>query len=315
MTTTSEATLEQFQKLEKIGEGTYGVVYKARNKSTGQLVALKKIRLECDDEGCPSTAVREISLLKELSANPFIVRLLDVIHQGQSGTGQGSKLYLVFEYLLMDLKKYMDTVKGPIDPSLVRSYTYQICSGIEYCHARRIIHRDMKPQNLLIDSNGLIKLADFGLGRAFGIPIRAYTHEVVTLWYRCPEVLLGGKRYSCGIDTWSIGCIFAEMASKKPLFQGDSEIDQLFKIFQKLGTPDNDIWKGVEEFPEYKTAFPKWRKKELSTIVKGLDPAGLDLLEKFLIYDPAQRISARKALQHAYFLDFDASTLPETPEE
>jgi len=310
-----EPSLDQYQKLEKIGEGTYGVVYKARNKSTGKMVALKKIRLECDDEGCPSTAVREISLLKELSANPFIVQLLDVIHQGGSASGTGSKLYLVFEFLLMDLKKYMDTVSGAIDPSLVRSYTYQICSGIEYCHARRIIHRDMKPQNLLIDSKGLIKLADFGLGRAFGIPIRAYTHEVVTLWYRCPEVLLGGKRYSCGIDTWSIGCIFAEMACKKPLFQGDSEIDQLFKIFQKQGTPDNEIWKGVEEFPEYKSAFPKWRKKELASLVKGLDPAGIDLLEKFLIYDPAQRISARKALKHAYFYDFDTSTLPQTPED
>lgn len=308
-----ELKLEAFQKLEKIGEGTYGVVYKARNKTTGQLVALKKIRLECDDEGCPSTAVREISLLKELKMNPFIVQLLDVIHQG--GSQQGSKLYLVFEFLLMDLKKYIDTVSGPIDPTLVRSYTYQICSGIEFCHARRVIHRDLKPQNLLIDSKGLIKLADFGLGRAFGIPVRAYTHEVVTLWYRCPEVLLGGKRYSCGIDTWSIGCIFAEMASKRPLFQGDSEIDQLFKIFQKLGTPDNELWKGVEEFPEYKSAFPKWKKKELQSLVKGLDPSGIDLLEKFLIYNPAQRISARKAMKHSYFYDFDASTLPKTSEE
>jgi cyclin-dependent kinase 1 len=305
--------LESFQKLEKIGEGTYGVVYKARHKTTGQLVALKKIRLECDDEGCPSTAVREISLLKELKLHPFIVQLLDVIHQGSSN--QSSKLYLVFEFLLMDLKKYIDTVNGAIDPALVKSYTYQICSGIEFCHARRIIHRDLKPQNLLIDTKGLIKLADFGLGRAFGIPIRAYTHEVVTLWYRCPEVLLGGKRYSCGIDTWSIGCIFAEMANKKPLFQGDSEIDELFKIFQKLGTPDNEIWKGVEDFPEYKSVFPKWKKKDLSSIVSGLDPAGIDLLEKFLIYNPANRISARKAMKHPYFYDFDTSTLPQTPKE
>lgn len=305
--------LESYQKLEKIGEGTYGVVYKARDKTTGRLVALKKIRLECDDEGCPSTAVREISLLKELNLHPFIVQLLDVIHQGTNN--QSSKLYLVFEFLLMDLKKYIDTVSGPIEPALVKSYTYQICSGIEFCHARRIIHRDLKPQNLLIDSKGLIKLADFGLGRAFGIPIRAYTHEVVTLWYRCPEVLLGGKRYSCGIDTWSIGCIFAEIANKKPIFQGDSEIDELFKIFQKLGTPDNEVWKGVEDFPEYKSAFPRWKKKDLKTLVSGLEPAGIDLLEKLLIYDPALRMSARKAMKHPYFFDFDMSTLPSTPNE
>jgi len=262
----------QFKKIEKIGEGTYGVVYKGRNTVTGEIVALKKIRLETNDEGCPATAVREISILQELRKHPFIVQLLDVLHQ----TG---KLYLVFEFLLMDLKKYIDTVNGPIEKALVKSYTYQICSGIEFCHARRIIHRDLKPQNLLIDSKGLIKLADFGLGRAFGIPIRAYTHEVVTLWYRCPEVLLGGKRYSCGIDTWSIGCIFAEMINKKPIFQGDSEIDEIFKIFQVLGTPTNEQWQGVEELPEYKSQFPRWKTKDMTTLLPTLEPAGIDLLK------------------------------------
>ncbi|XP_057313163.1 cyclin-dependent kinase 1-like [Hydractinia symbiolongicarpus] len=304
----SEQRLEAYQKIEKIGEGTYGVVYKARDRTTNEFVALKKIRLECDDEGCPSTAVREISILKELRHHPFIVELLDVIHQS-------GKLYLVFEFLLMDLKKYIDTVGGPIDKALVKSYTYQICSGIEFCHEHRIIHRDLKPQNLLIDSKGLIKLADFGLGRAFGIPVRAYTHEVVTLWYRCPEVLLGGKRYSCGIDTWSIGCIFAEMVNRKPIFQGDSEIDEIFKIFQIMGTPTNEIWDGVEDLPEYKSVFPKWKQQNLQKLLPSLDPAGIDLLQKFLIYNPAQRISARKAMKHPYFFDFDPSTLPKVPED
>lgn len=299
--------IDNYQKLEKIGEGTYGVVYKAKHRKDDYFVALKKIRLECDDEGCPSTAVREISLLKELKPHPFIVQLLSIIHES-------GKLYLVFEYLLMDLKKYMDTVKGPLDLALVKSYTYQLCSGIEYCHARRIIHRDLKPQNLLIDNKGLIKLADFGLGRAFGIPIRAYTHEVVTLWYRCPEVLLGGKRYSCGIDTWSIGCIFAEMVNKKPIFQGDSEIDEIFKIFRILGTPTNAVWPGVEDLPEYKSEFPKWKAKDLNELIPTLGDAGVDLVRQFLAYDPAQRISARRAMQHEYFADFDPKTLPEVPE-
>ncbi|XP_065053647.1 cyclin-dependent kinase 1-A-like [Rhopilema esculentum] len=301
-------SLSDYVRIEKVGEGTYGVVYKAKEKATNKLVALKKIRLDNEDEGVPSTAVREISLLKELSKHPNVVQLIKVIFDD-------SRLYLCFEYLLMDLKKYFDTVKGPIDKMLIKSYLYQICSGIEYCHARRIIHRDLKPQNLLIDENGLIKLADFGLGRAVGVPIRAYTHEVVTLWYRCPEVLLGSKRYACGIDTWSIGTIFAEMVTKKPIFQGDSEIDELFKIFNILGTATNSNWEGVESLPAYKKEFPKWSRKDLSKAVPGLERAGIDLLEKFLIYNPQERISARKALNHPYFFDLDKSALPQAPAE
>ncbi len=135
---------------------------------------------------------------------------------------QENRLYLIFEFLTMDLKKYIDTAipaKEFMDPQLVKSYTYQILQAMLFCHQRRVLHRDLKPQNLLIDKNGAIKLADFGLARAFGIPVRVYTHEVVTLWYRAPEILLGSNKYSCPIDIWSIGCIFAEMATKKPLFQ------------------------------------------------------------------------------------------------
>jgi cyclin-dependent kinase 1 len=175
-------TLADYVKIEKIGEGTYGVVYKGKNKKTNQLVALKKIRLENDEEGVPSTAIREISLLRELQ-HPNIVSLLDVLMQE-------NKLYLVFEFLSMDLKKYMESIPQNklLEPTLVKSYLHQITQGILFCHARRTMHRDLKPQNLLIDKQGVIKLADFGLARAFGIPIRVYTHEVVTLWYRAPEV-------------------------------------------------------------------------------------------------------------------------------
>ncbi|XP_046473750.1 cyclin-dependent kinase 1 isoform X1 [Neodiprion pinetum] len=297
-------SMENFVKIEKIGEGTYGVVYKGKNKKTGQIVAMKKIRLESDDEGVPSTAIREISLLKELQ-HPNIVSLEDVLMEE-------SRLYLIFEFLSMDLKKYMDTLGNGrlMEPEVVKSYLYQITQAILFCHQRRVLHRDLKPQNLLIDKNGVIKVADFGLGRAFGIPVRVYTHEVVTLWYRAPEVLLGSTRYSCPIDLWSIGCIFAEMATKKPLFQGDSEIDQLFRIFRVLRTPTEEIWPGVTQLPDYKATFPNWTSNNLASQVKVIDEQGLDLLQAMLVYDPVYRISARAALQHPYFNDLDKSKLP-----
>ncbi|XP_050620318.1 cyclin-dependent kinase 3 isoform X3 [Macaca thibetana thibetana] len=200
----SSVAMDVFQKVEKIGEGTYGVVYKAKNRETGQLVALKKIRLDLEMEGVPSTAIREISLLKELK-HPNIVQLLDVVHNER-------KLYLVFEFLSQDLKKYMDsTPDSELPLHLIKSYLFQLLQGVSFCHSHRVIHRDLKPQNLLINELGAIKLADFGLARAFGVPLRTYTHEVVTLWYRAPEILLGSKFYTTAVDIWSIGCIFAEM--------------------------------------------------------------------------------------------------------
>jgi len=284
--------LDKYEKLQKIGEGTYGVVYKAKNRETGLFIALKKIRLENEDEGIPSTAIREISILKEM-IHPTIVSLLDVVNYD-------NKLYLVFEFLDQDLKKYMDTVTV-VAPALVQSYTRQLLQGLTYCHQRRIVHRDLKPQNLLIDKKGSLKIADFGLARAFCVPVRQYTHEVVTLWYRAPEILLGSATYSIPVDMWSAGCIFAELLCKKPLFPGDSEIDQLFKIFRQMGTPTEDIWHGCTSLPDYKPSFPKWKKQELGKVFENSHSAAVDLLEKMLIYEPAQRISAREALNHPYF--------------
>lgn len=295
--------MENYAKLEKVGEGTYGVVYKARDITTNQIVALKKIRLEAEDEGVPSTAIREISLLKELK-DDNVVRLLDIVHADQ-------KLYLVFEFLDMDLKRYMEFGNQhgcPITPETVKKFTYQLTSGLSYCHSHRILHRDLKPQNLLIDKNLNLKLADFGLARAFGVPLRAYTHEVVTLWYRSPEVLLGSRHYSTALDMWSVGCIFAEMALQGvPLFPGDSEIDQIFKIFRILGTPDEDIWPGVRSLPDYKPTFPRWSPSDLVEVVHPLDKEGIDLLKKTLTYDSAGRISAKRALLHPYLSAFNGS--------
>jgi len=302
--------MENFEKVDKIGEGTYGVVYKARNKQTNALIALKKIRLEHEDEGVPSTAIREISLLKELQ-HPNIVQLEDVVHND-------SCLYLVFEYLDLDLKRYMDDNPSELKkPKRVQKFLEQLLHGIAYCHSHRVLHRDLKPQNLLIDQKkGALKLADFGLARAFGIPIRTYTHEVVTLWYRAPEILLGSRHYSTPVDVWSIGCIFSEMANQRPLFPGDSEIDHLLKIFQKLGTPDESVWKGIEGLPDFKKTFPKWKTKGLDKmdgVAHALGVHGVHLLEGLLKFTPNERISCRRSLEHPYFEDVDHSLCPPLP--
>jgi cyclin-dependent kinase len=316
----------KYKKIEKIGEGTYGVVYKAirvpidetmnngSNKSqqkqqqqnnNGELVAVKKIRLDNENEGVPCTAIREIALLKELNQHPNIVQLLDVIHSEK-------KLTLVFEYLDQgDLRTYMNMFGKPYLPyPTVVSFMYQLLKGLANCHAKGILHRDLKPQNLLINKNGELKLADFGLARAFGIPVKKLTHEVVTLWYRSPDVLLGNHNYGPDIDIWSVGCIFVEMMNGSPLFAGESEEIQLLKIFKVLGTPTTQTWPGIVDMPNYdmlskgaELANVFYPAIPLENVCKRFSnhPEALDLAQKMLRIDPALRISAADALNHPLF--------------
>lgn len=288
--------MEKYQRLEKIGEGTYGIVYKAKDRGTGEILALKKIRLEAEDEGIPSTAIREISLLKQLQ-HRNIVRLYDVVHTEK-------KLTLVFEFLDQDLKKYLDACKEGLEPFTIKSFLYQLLEGIGYCHKHRVLHRDLKPQNLLINMEGELKLADFGLARAFGIPVRSYTHEVVTLWYRAPDVLMGSRNYSTPVDIWSIGCIFAEMATGRPLLPGSSDKDQLDKIFRLLGTPTKQSWPGMKDLPEFKENFPQYPAQNLAKLIPQLPADGIDLLTNMLQFDPQKRLTAEEALRHEYFSQF-----------
>lgn len=212
-------------------------------------MALKQIRIESVSEGIPSTAIREIALLKELS-HPHIVRLIDVIYHNQ-------RLILVFEFLDLDLRRYMaNNMSEPVEIPLTKSLIRQLLEGVNFCHKSKVLHRDLKPQNLLISYDGTLKLADFGLARAIGIPFKALTDEVVTLWYRPPDVLLGSKNYSTNIDIWGVGCILAELCTGKPLFPGTDEENQLKLIFSIMGPPEGDIF---EDLIDWKVGFTKTR--------------------------------------------------------
>ncbi|TKR62023.1 hypothetical protein L596_026040 [Steinernema carpocapsae] len=268
--------MDKYLKLERIGEGVYGVVFKGHVRGDKkQMVALKQIRTDSDNEGVPSTALREIAILKELS-HPNIVTLKDVfigISPSNFGLfsclGDEDQLHLVFEYISMDLREFLSKVfrvRRTVEIPMVKSFTQQILKGLSYLHVRRMFHRDLKPQNLLVH-NGLIKLADFGLARAFATPIRPYTTEVVTLWYRPPEVLLGAHYYTTAVDIWSLACIIVEMIRGEAILKGDSEIDQLFRIFQLFGTPTDEEWKGISELQHYNTLFPKWPTKTIADVL------------------------------------------------
>lgn len=471
---------ERYEKIQKLGEGTYGVVYKAKDRLRNCFVALKKVRMDAWEEGVPATALREISALKEL-AHPHIVQLFDVF------VSFSGNLYLVFELLDRDLKAALDNVRhknnllaqqevaakqasgeeideesiarrykrSGLHPTLVRSYLWQLLSAVEACHSHRLYHRDLKPQNILLGTPywqhspqivamadkeaaasaaatvaagsssaspssssggfkgvggeramerlerlisthadilsgketeialppdtscagleegaggilgnesdptpGTLKLADFGLARTFSLPLRAYTHEVsrspvdpvtrksgdqslskapvlicyllclacslylylslflsfspsllqiVTLWYRCPEILLGQGVYSAAVDIWSAGAIFGEMSCGHPLFTGDSEIDQIYKTFAVLGTPTKEEWPLLVSLPDYSESFPKWPKRSWDRVVPHLCEPGRDLLARMLKYDPNERITATEALSHPYFAPLQAA--------
>lgn len=296
-------SVNEFERLNKIDEGTYGVVYRAKDKKTGEVVALKKVKMEKEREGFPLTSLREINILLSFH-HPSIVDVKEVV----VGSSLDS-IFMVMEYMEHDLKALMETMKQTFSQSEVKCLMLQLLSGVKYLHDNWVLHRDLKTSNLLLNNRGELKICDFGLARQYGSPLKPYTHLVVTLWYRSPELLLGAKEYSTAIDMWSLGCIMAELLAKEPLFSGKTEFDQLDKIFRTLGTPNEKIWPGFGKLPGVKVNFVKQpynrlREKFPPTSFSGrptLSEAGFDLLNKLLTYDPEKRITAEAALNHDWF--------------
>lgn len=269
-------SIHRFNKLEKLGEGNYGAVYKALDTITNNIVALKKIKLDDNvDDGCPSTALREASLLQTLK-HPNIVCMRNIIYQNNLiDINEIPSLYLVFDHSDSDLRRFIDAIinETKLQPphELCRYLIYQMMDGLSYMHQNGFLHRDLKPQNILVDLHDCTcKLGDLGLARQYSFPLAKYTHEIATLWYRAPEILLGVHTYTTATDVWSIGCIIAELITGIPLFSGDSEIGQLFLTFQTTGTPTPDNWPDCISLPDYHSTFPQWKKKSVELRMKQL---------------------------------------------
>ncbi|TRY68636.1 hypothetical protein TCAL_08885 [Tigriopus californicus] len=299
-----------YEELSVIGNGAYGTVYRARDKSTDTIVALKKMRFTLTEDGVPMAILREISLLKQLEKfdHPNIVRLLDICH-GQRREREMS-LYLVFEHVHQDLASYLEKCPSPgLGQDRIKDIIWQILCGVDFLHSHRIVHRDLKPQNLLVTRDGNVKLTDFGLARIYEF-YTLLTSVVVTLWYRSPEVLMG-LPYATPVDMWSCGCIFAELFLRKPLFPGQYEMDQLQKIYDKIGTPSEEDW--PENAAVARSNFKVTGAQSWKDLVPEMDEQAQDLVQKMLTFDPSERITASEALLHPYFSDYGFSPLSFSP--
>jgi len=288
----------RYSIISKLSEGSFGVVYKAVDCFTKNVVAIKRFKLKERGEGIPENALREISALKSLN-HPNIIKITDIIHNKKN-----LKIVLnYYEYDLYTYMNYLERLSMGLSYDTIKTFIYKMLSGIYYCHSHGIFHRDLKPQNILIGVSGPKPspvICDFGLARSF-ISSNNFTSRVVTRWYRGPEILLGSNTYGAAIDIWSLGCIFAEMISFKTLFPGNSDIDQLKKILRTLGTPTEDEWDGITKMKNYSIHWSKYRGNGLYEIFKDFDLDGVDLLNKMLQVVPSNRISAKMALQHPFF--------------
>ncbi|TIA87852.1 hypothetical protein E3P99_02907 [Wallemia hederae] len=300
-------SVDNYERLNHIEEGTYGVVFRARCKNTGDIVALKRLKLEEEKYGFPITSLREIHSLL-ICQHPHIVNVREIVVGDTL-----NQIYIVMDFVEHDLKTLMHTMPEPFLISEVKTLLRQLLAATQHAHSNWILHRDLKASNLLMNNRGQIKVADFGMARRYADPVEDMTQLVVTLWYRAPEILLGEKRYTTAVDVWSIGCIFAELITAQPLFGGRSELEQIKLIFTTLGQPSEDVWKGFNQLPHAKSIntsqFPLY--SSLRHHFKILSDKGIDLMSRLLAYDPKKRISCEEALEHPFFSE---SPLPKHPD-
>lgn len=304
-----------FQKRHQVGEGTYGSVFVGADKVTGEIVALKRINTEAEENGFPITAIREVKILKALN-HDNIVRLKEIVTSKDSGDIP-KNVFMVFEYLEYDLTGIIETKEINITLDHVKSWSHQLLKGVQYMHINKIVHRDLKASNLLINRRGELKIADWGLARSWNPEMNRLTNRVITLWYRPPELLLGCTNYSTKIDMWSVGCVIAEMFRRGGLLKGTNESHQLDLIFKMMGHPSTADW------PNIHTMCPLWKnyeprdgeevlprrlrdelKSRLPTVAMNwMTPHALDMIENLLVHNPDKRWSAAQALTAEWFFD------------
>ncbi|XP_011015566.1 PREDICTED: probable serine/threonine-protein kinase At1g54610 [Populus euphratica] len=303
---------DTFEKLDKIGQGTYSNVYKARDTLTGKIVALKKVRFDNLEPESVKFMAREILILRRLD-HPNVVKL-----EGLVTSRMSCSLYLVFEYMEHDLAGLAASPNIKFTEPQVKCYMHQLLSGLEHCHNRYVLHRDIKGSNLLIGNDGVLKIADFGLASFFDPNHKQpMTSRVVTLWYRPPELLLGATDYGVGVDLWSAGCILAELLAGKPIMPGRTEVEQLHKIFKLCGSPSEEYWK-KSKLPHATIFKPQQSYKRcIAETFKDFPPSSLPLIETLLAIDPAERRTATAALRSEFFTTkpyaCDPSSLPKYP--
>jgi len=290
--------MENYELICKIGEGTFGEVFKAKHLETGTVVALKKIRIHRAEDGISKNLLREIKALEHIeSAN--VIQLFEFFPHG-------SAIVLVCEFMESDLYAVMRAAADccrELSLAEIKAIMKMLLAGLTAVHESQIIHRDLKPSNILFSPEGRLKLADFGLARIHQTnQEHDYSPEVVTRWYRAPELLFGARQYGNEVDLWAAGCIMAELFTHYPVFPGENDIDQLYRVLRVLGTPDVDSWPEVKSLPDFnKIVFPIMPKLPLDSVLPDIPLEALDLISRFLVLQPSRRITARQALQHQFF--------------